>query len=99
MAAFSLWRAAGDPLELGELHAELARVDEPLLGATVPDLDHAGLAGDAYLVDPVLRPDHQRALAAQADQRLGDRLLIAAVGNARGAAASRRPGWSADRGS
>ena len=49
--------------------------------------------GDADLVDAVGGADDQGALAAQPDERLGDRLLVAAVGDAEQLPRGARPGW------
>ena len=72
--AIALSSARGKP--------EILRGDEPLLGAPVGDLDHARAVGGADLVDAVVGADDQRALAPEPDERLGDRLLVAAVGDA-----------------
>ena len=59
----------------------MARLDEPLRGRAVGDLDHPGAGAERELVEAVLGGDHQRPLAAEPDQRLGDRLLVVAVGD------------------
>src|SRR4029079_518151 len=56
-------RATGDPLHVRGRNPQLLRLHEPLLGAPLLDLDHAGRGGDTDLVDTVSRPDDQRALA------------------------------------
>src|SRR5215211_6354201 len=74
--------AAGDGVEGSRWEAQLLRIREPLLGAPLDDLDHPSPAGDCELVEPIVAVDDERALAAEADERLRDRLLIVAVGDA-----------------
>ena len=52
-----------------------------ILSAAVANLDHAARAGDRQLVEAVLGSDDQGMVTAERGQRLGDRLLIAAVGD------------------
>ena len=67
--------AHANPYGRPRYQAEVLSLDEPLVGPAVRHFDHSRPVGDAELVQTVVGRDHHRVVAAEAEQRLRDRLL------------------------